>query len=219
MAKGFIEKILDQSTPTFELCASPTIEGRRFEEFRVLLPQERQEEWLALAKLLENALRERGLRERMALLTPFEHALLNDAASGYAPIQKDGKIDYSLEHVPLSIIQNERFSASPMPGKICMSCAETAIGREYVVVGTADARYFHVVGAPNSRVSFALSTLGEDGKALWMPMAVAREKLADALKRLPIEQAFLECRLEGAALDELMVKEHVEERLNVVHAG
>ena len=203
-AKNLIDAFLNPWEPIFEhtdLYLKGAAKG--FGDLIQFLPADRRADWATLTSTLKSALYERGCRGNMNLWTPFERTLLNDVVSGYVFIKNDGKIDYRLEHVPISINQNE------------FNLTETALGREYAVVGRADARYFHVIDAPSRRVYFSLSTLGEDGKALWMPMAIEKEKLADALNRLPIEQAFLECKLEGATLDEPMVRKYMVERLKI----
>lgn len=189
-----VAKIMDAATPTFELSIG---DMGVFRDFEPAIPEGLKNEWNCFAERLVWALEKRGYRQKDAT-TPFEHALGADANSGFGPLMRENVVDLKGMHVPICILGSK------------LSLEETAILRELEVFYGAFPEFYGLGGRDTIMIS--LSTIGSDGKANWLPMAIDEKKLAGALKKYSIEEAFFECALPDAKLDMVLVEKYVHER-------
>ncbi len=195
LAETLIGKILNESTPTFEIELMNV--GEVFSVFEPVMPPERLSLWKSITSRLERVLFGRGCR-RYDVMTPFEHALIDDAGSGYALLASDGRVDFSRQHTPLSLITRK------------MGLQESAVNRELKVLGSANSRFYGLHGRDKKMVGVSLSPLNmETGQTLLMPEAINIADLGDALKKHPLIIAFGVCKLPGAKLDVAAVEERV----------
>jgi hypothetical protein len=194
--RRLIEKILSEDTPTFEI----DIEGIRgiFPLFEPVFDSSTKTIWHEITNRLEWVLHERGYQLKQ-IGTPFEHALIADAVCAYGDggLYREGVVDFSRQHIPLSILRK------------ILSVQETAIARELRVVRSSFPTHYGLKTEDKMPLPISLEPIGNDGKTLWLPMAIDKRKLADALRRLPAELAFRDCALPDAKLDIGAVEEYV----------
>ncbi len=189
-----VAKIMDAAAPTFELSIGDI---GVFRDFEPAMPKGLKNEWNCFAERLRWALEERGYRQEEAT-TPFEHALGADANSGFGPLMREKVVDLKGMHVPICILENK------------LSLEETAVLRELEVFYGAFPKFYGLKGRDTKMIS--LSTIGDSGKANWLPMAIDEKKLAGALKKYSIEETFFECALPDAKLNMTLVEKSVHER-------
>ena len=197
-AEGFapvervVAKIMDVATPTFELSIHS---AGVFDDFEPALPDNLKDDWNSIGKKLASALETRGYH-RADAETPFEHALLSDAPSGFGELMRGNTIDLKGMHTPICLLRKK------------LSPSETAVLRELEVFYFAFPK-FYGLDKKMGHVTISLNRIGSSGKANWLPVVIDKNKIAAALKEYDVEQAFLNCMLVDASPDVGLVEKDI----------
>lgn len=178
-AEAWIEKLLDDGTPTFMLESGPPF---AFFNIRSFLASDNAEAFDLLLKQFAAVLNERGYRDEIS--TWQEHKLLGSTTwKGYM----------SQPHKPIGVIHSETHADG-----VKLTVSEAGVARELAVITAVIAEYYGLDTDERFLVKVAYEGLDSFGNTLRDPRPLDANNLGDALKKFPLELAIRECLIEGA---------------------